>query len=57
MDNIAGHGIPLMFWAEQSNSERMEDALAFGRDRLADDDAFYNWQKARVAVENDQSLA
>ena len=54
LDNIAGHGIPLMFWAEQSNSKRMEDALAFGRDRLADDDAFYNWKKARVAVENDQ---
>lgn len=54
LDNLAGHGIPPMYWGEQTNSDRIEDALAQGRDRLADDDAFYNWKKAHVAVENDQ---
>lgn len=52
LDNLAGHSIPLMFWREQTDNDRTEDALALGRDRLADDDAFYNWKKARVAVED-----
>jgi ribosomal protein S18 acetylase RimI-like enzyme len=53
LDNLAGHSIPLMFWREQTTNDRIEDALALGRDRLADDDGFYNWKKARVAVEDD----
>jgi len=53
LDNLAGHSIPLVFWRDQSTSDRTEDALAHGRDRLADDDAFYNWKKARVAIAND----
>jgi ribosomal protein S18 acetylase RimI-like enzyme len=42
-----------MFWREQTTNDRIEDALALGRDRLADDDGFYNWKKSRVAVEDD----
>lgn len=53
LDNLAGHSIPLMFWREQTTNDRIEDALALGRDRLADDDGFYNWKKARVALEDD----
>ncbi len=53
LDNIAGHGIPIIFWKEIGNSNRIEDALATGRERLADDDEFYNWKKARIALEDD----
>lgn len=53
LDNLAGHNIPLMFWRELCDTDRTEDALAFGRDRLLDDDEFYNWKKGRVAVEDD----
>jgi|GEM_PF-327306 len=56
LDNLAGHSIPLIFWLEQTDNDRIEDALALGRDRLADDDAFYNWKKAKVAIENDNIL-
>lgn len=53
LDNLAGHSIPLIFWREQTEDNRIETALATGRDRLADDDGFYNWKKAKVAVEDD----
>lgn len=53
LDNLAGHSIPLIFWCEQTQDNRIETALATGRDRLADDDGFYNWKKARVAVEEE----
>lgn len=53
LDNLAGHSIPLMFWLEQTDNDRTEDALALGRDRLADNQGFYNWKKARVAVDDD----
>lgn len=56
LDNLAGHSIPLMFWREQTDNDRIEDALALGRDRLADEDGFYNWKKARVAVEGDMII-
>ena len=56
LDNLAGHSIPLMFWREQTDNDRIEDALALGRDRLADDEGFYNWKKARVAVEDDMII-
>ncbi len=56
LDNLAGHSIPLMFWREQTDNDRIEDALALGRDRLADDKGFYNWKKARVAVEDDMII-
>ena len=52
LDNLAGHSIPLIFWREQTDNDRIEDALALGRDRLADDHGFYNWKKACVAVED-----
>ena len=52
LDNLAGHGIPLMFWRELTENDRIEDALALGRDRLADDDEFYNWKKARIATQD-----
>lgn len=56
LDNLAGHGIPLAFWLENTDSNRIEDALAIGRDRIADDNGFYNWKKGRIAVEDDQIL-
>lgn len=53
LDNLAGHSIPLMFWRDLTDTDRIEDALALGRDRLLDDDGFYNWKKGRVAIEDD----
>lgn len=53
LDNLAGHGIPLMFWQELTHNDRLEDAIAFGRERLADDNGFYNWKKGRMAVVGD----
>ena len=56
LDNLAGHSIPLMFWREQTGNDRIEDALALGRDRLADDNEFYNWKKARVATQDNLTV-
>ncbi len=53
LDNLAGHSIPLMFWRELTDNDRIEDALALGRDRLSENDGFYNWKKGRVAIEDD----
>lgn len=53
LDNLAGHNIPMMFWRELTESGRTEDAIALGRTRLADDNEFYNWKKARLATEDD----
>ena len=53
LDNLAGHNIPIVFWLEQTTNNRIEDAIAYGRDRLADESGFYNWKKARVAVEDE----
>lgn len=54
LDNLAGHGIPIIFWQEVSGSTRIEDILVSGREYLADDDKFYNWKKARIALEGDR---
>ena len=56
LDNIAGHGISLWFWTSLTETNRYEDALSLGRDRLAADDAFYGWRNARLAVEDDMVL-
>jgi len=56
LDNLAGHGIPMIFWKELTTNDRNEDAVAVGRDRIADDNSFYNWKKARVSVDNDLIL-
>lgn len=56
LDNLAGHSIPLMFWRELTDNDRIEDALALGRDRLAEDDGFYNWKKAKVATQDNAIL-
>ena len=53
LDNLAGHSIPLIFWKEHTENGRVEDAIATGRDRIADDDAFYNWKKARVCTQDE----
>jgi len=56
LDNLAGFGLSLWFWQQAGNISRVEDAYALGRERLANEDAFYGWRSARVATEDEMIL-
>jgi len=56
LDNLAGHGIPMQFWTDQTANGRTEEGMALGRTLIADDSQFYNWKKARVACDEDGVL-
>ena len=52
LDNLAGHGISMWFWQGAVKSGKSDDAMSWGRARLADDDAIYGWSNATIAVED-----
>ncbi|MEM9279225.1 MAG: GNAT family N-acetyltransferase [Pseudomonadota bacterium] len=54
LDNIAGHGISLWFWQQETASGRVEHALATGRERMAGSDLICGWKNSVVAFDDDE---
>ena len=50
LDNLASHGFSQWFWQSAVTSGTADDAFAWGRSRLANDNAIYGWKNARLAM-------
>ena len=55
LEDIAGHGISLWFWKQETNSEA--EAMALGRQRMASTDLICGWTNSVVAVTKENQVA
>lgn len=56
LDNIAGFGLSHWLWQRLGNTDRVEQAYVYGREKFTDDSSPHGWKSATVAIENDMII-